>query len=234
MSPVSMKVTDIKAYENNAKNHSPDQIAKIAKSISSLGWDQPIVVWTDGTIIKGHGRFLAAKSLGMERVPVIVRSDLTEDQAAAARISDNQVAIGDFDTDLLQEEIMRLTESGEIDTGILGFSDKELDFFTGDLGDLDPSAIMDSVSTDLDTASDSGEDTTRMTAEGGLQVTKILGFSKLTSAQAQILNEVMILSEAAHLTLEKGPERLFAWLGERVADLKKARKLESEIDEAIG
>ena len=79
-------------YKNNTKTHPDSQVDKIANSIKSYGFDQPIAVDTEGVIIKGHGRLMAALKLGMKKVPVIVRADLTLIQAAASRIADNKVA----------------------------------------------------------------------------------------------------------------------------------------------
>ncbi|MCV5918272.1 ParB N-terminal domain-containing protein, partial [Escherichia coli] len=55
----------LKPYERNAKLHPPDQVRRLAATIRAHGWDQPIVVEPDGTIIKGHGRRLAAIELGL-------------------------------------------------------------------------------------------------------------------------------------------------------------------------
>jgi hypothetical protein len=71
-------IEDVHPYANNAKEHPDEQVEKIRSSIKNYGWDQPIVVDAGGEIIKGHGRRLAAKSLGMAEVPVIVREDLSE------------------------------------------------------------------------------------------------------------------------------------------------------------
>lgn len=95
----------VKPYENNVKIHEEEQVEKIAQSIKQFGFDQPIVVDKDGVIIKGHGRTEASRFLGLKKVPVLVRRDLTEEQIKAARIADNRVAISDFDTVGLQNEI---------------------------------------------------------------------------------------------------------------------------------
>ena len=65
------------SYARNPKTHPDDQIAKIAASIASFGFDQPIVVDAEGVIIKGHGRREASLLLGLTRVPVVVRNDLS-------------------------------------------------------------------------------------------------------------------------------------------------------------
>lgn len=85
-------IDSITPYDKNPKEHPPEQVARIAKSIKSFNFDQPIVVDRDRIIIKGHGRYLAAKSLGYSEVPIIVRTDMSENETRAARIADNQTA----------------------------------------------------------------------------------------------------------------------------------------------
>ena len=70
-------------YAANAKKHPPDQVRKLATAITKFGWTQPIVVAGNGEIIAGHGRRLAAIQLGLAKVPVICRRDLTKAEADA-------------------------------------------------------------------------------------------------------------------------------------------------------
>jgi ParB-like chromosome segregation protein Spo0J len=111
-------------YTNNPKEHPDEQVKKIASSIKNYGWDQPIVVDSDGEIIKGHGRMQAAERLGLDTVPVIRRDDLTDAEAKAARIADNKTAESAWDDDLLATEIETIPE---FDAETLGFDESELD-----------------------------------------------------------------------------------------------------------
>src|SRR5437899_7921424 len=54
----------------NARTHSEAQIAEIAGSILAFGFMVPVLIDTDGRIIAGHGRVLAARKLNLNRVPV--------------------------------------------------------------------------------------------------------------------------------------------------------------------
>lgn len=92
-------------YENNPR-HNDDAVEKVANSLREFGWKQPCVVDSDGVLIVGHTRLKAAKSLGMNKVPVLVANDLTPAQAQAYRIADNvsnEIATWDFD--LLSVEV---------------------------------------------------------------------------------------------------------------------------------
>lgn len=84
-------IDDITPYPNNPRNND-EAVEYVANSIREFGWQQPIVVDTDGTIIAGHTRLKAAKRLGMETVPVVVADSLTPAQVNAYRLADNKVA----------------------------------------------------------------------------------------------------------------------------------------------
>lgn len=125
----------IKPYPDNAKIHSPDQVSKIVAQIQAHGWDVPIVLEPNGTIIKGHGRYLAAKELGLVKVPCI-RTKMTEAQAKAARIADNKVSEAPWDEKLLKIDFESL-KSIDFDLSLTGFDILELDFYLGvDEGDI--------------------------------------------------------------------------------------------------
>lgn len=115
----------LKPYKRNAKNHPPEQIRMIAKLIEKHGFDVPIVVDGKGTIIKGHGRWLAAKELGMETVPVLVRADLTAAAAAEARIADNRVGEFGWDFEALVGDVVSNLKDG-FDVELTGFTLKDL------------------------------------------------------------------------------------------------------------
>lgn len=104
-------VDDLTPYPNNPKEHPEEQIDKIAGSIQEFGFTQPIVVDQNNQIIIGHGRLQAAKKIGMENVPVIERTDLTEAQVKALRIADNKVAESGFDDEMLAVELEQLDEA---------------------------------------------------------------------------------------------------------------------------
>lgn len=98
----------ITPYEKNAKKHPAKQIAQVAASIKEFGFNQPIVIDKTGVIIVGHGRYEAAKSLGLTEVPTIT-VDLTEEQAKAYRLADNKLNESEWDMNLVIEELKGLT-----------------------------------------------------------------------------------------------------------------------------
>ena len=133
-----VSIDEVYPYSNNAKEHPDEQVDKIAASIREFGWDQPIVTDLDGEIIKGHGRYRAAKRLGYDVVPVIRNEYETEAEKRAARLADNRVAESDWDSELLQNEINRLAEEN-FDLELTGFDDGELKAM---LDDVEPDISM--------------------------------------------------------------------------------------------
>lgn len=103
-------IGDITPYDRNPRLNERS-IDKVAASIKSFGFRQPILVDKDMVIIAGHTRRLAAMKLGLEEVPVIVCDDLTEDQVKALRLADNKVGESSkWDTALLVDELKDLDD----------------------------------------------------------------------------------------------------------------------------
>src|SRR5829696_7257943 len=85
-------VSELKPYGRNARTHSRRQIKQIAASIKGFGFNNPVLITDDGEIIAGHGRYEAAKLLGMDKVPTIQLSHLSEADKRAYVLGDNRLA----------------------------------------------------------------------------------------------------------------------------------------------
>lgn len=113
-------------YSGNSKIHDKAQVKKLADSIRQFGFNSPVLVDSDGTLIAGHGRLMAAKEVGLEEVPCIELGHLSEDEKRAYVIADNKLAeLSDWDEDALAAEMAALV-GAEFDTSSLGFSDKAM------------------------------------------------------------------------------------------------------------
>lgn len=111
MNIIEKRIDDLIMYENNPKIHTDEQIDKIAKSIElTKGLRQPIVIDKNNVIVVGHGRVQAAMQLGLETVPCELLDDLTEDEIRAYRLIDNEIAKGDTDWDLFNEELDKIED----------------------------------------------------------------------------------------------------------------------------
>ncbi len=167
-------IEQIKPYENNVKIHTEEQISKIAESIKKFGWDQPIVVDKNGVIIKGHGRTLAAKHLGLKVAPVLIRSDLTDDEVKAARIADNRVAMGDIDVVGLQEELR------QIDMDLDGIFDaKELKFLDVDLTEINQDMVEKNIVQEMERRDDEISENIAVLEDKDVRIGQALGFTKI-------------------------------------------------------
>ncbi len=112
-------------YARNPRQAPEAAITKVAASLKEFGFRQPIVVDEEGVILAGHTRLLAAKRLGLARVPVHVAAGLTPEQAKAFRIADNRSAQETaWDLELLPLELSELEGAG-YDLALTGFDPEE-------------------------------------------------------------------------------------------------------------
>lgn len=119
-----LPIGEIRPYKGNAKKHPPSQVEQIVDSIRQLGFNDPIAIW-HGEIVEGHGRYLAAKSLGMAMLPVIRLDELTDEQRKAYTLIHNKLTMNSgFDMDILSAE---LAEISSIDMTAFDFELPELE-----------------------------------------------------------------------------------------------------------
>ena len=122
-----VKVSDLIPYANNSRTHSDEQVLQIASSIKEFGFLNPIIIDGDNGIIAGHGRVMAAKKLGIDELPCIDASHLTEAQKKAYIIADNKLALNaGWDDEILRIEFDALKEL-DFDLELTGFSLDEID-----------------------------------------------------------------------------------------------------------
>jgi ParB-like chromosome segregation protein Spo0J len=125
MNIIQKSVKDIVPYNNNPRIND-DAVAVVVTSIKEFGFQVPIILDNNNVIIAGHTRWQAAKQLGLETVPVIVASDLSDAKAKAFRIMDNKSAeMALWDMDKLRVEIDDLSNL-DCDLSTIGFDDEEL------------------------------------------------------------------------------------------------------------
>lgn len=108
---VYMSVDDLTPYENKPRINDK-AVEYVANSIKEFGFKVPIVVDENNIIVAGHTRLKASKKLGLEQVPVIVASDLTDEKVRAFRLADNKVSeLAEWDEEKLAEEIESIERS---------------------------------------------------------------------------------------------------------------------------
>ena len=119
-------VADLIPYVNNSRVHSDEQVLQICSSIREFGFTNPVLIDEDNGVVAGHGRLMAAKKLGLEKVPCIILAGLSEAQKKAYVIADNQLSLtSSWNMEVLALEVEAL-QAEDFDLNILGFSDEEL------------------------------------------------------------------------------------------------------------
>ena len=120
-------------YVNNARTHSPKQLAKLRSSLREFGFINPVIIDRDFNVIAGHGRIAAAKEEGITEVPCVFVDYLTEAQKKAYILADNRMALdAGWDEELLRIEIESL-QGADFDVSLTGFGEDEIaDLFAGD------------------------------------------------------------------------------------------------------
>src|SRR5256885_2711860 len=129
----------LRPYPGNARSHSRKQIKLIADSIKRFGFINPIIVTDDFEVVAGHGRLQAAKSLGMQLVPVVAISSLSEADKKAIRIADNRIAeLSHWDRDILAIEYQALDDLQFENIEVTGFSLGEIDTILDEASEKKP------------------------------------------------------------------------------------------------
>lgn len=129
-----IKIKDIKPYKYNPRKND-QAIHKVAESIEQFGFKQPLVLDKDNNVVVGHTRLKAAIKLNIDKVPVLIADDLTEQQIKAYRIADNKTNdISEWDFELLAQELQDI----EMFTG---FDDDEIEDIINGLDIIDNKGV---------------------------------------------------------------------------------------------
>lgn len=126
-----LSIDDLIPYARNSRTHSDAQVTQIAASIKEFGFTNPVLIDSDGGIIAGHGRVMAARKLKQAEVPCIRLGHLTDTQKRAYIIADNKLALNSgWDAEALQIELITLNDDG-FKMDLLGFDANELNLAMG-------------------------------------------------------------------------------------------------------
>jgi DNA modification methylase len=113
-------------FENPANpRHNDAAVPHVAASLSRFGWRQPIVAKPSGEIVAGHTRYKAAKTLGMDELPV-VRFEGSDLDATAYGIADNRTAeFAEWDQPALAGLLEELRSEDSLDG--VGYTGPDID-----------------------------------------------------------------------------------------------------------
>ncbi len=135
-----IETTALSPYVGNARAHSKKQIAQVADSLRTFGFITPVVVDPQRVLVAGHARWLAAKSIGLTRIPAICADHLTPQQLRAYALADNKIAENaTWDKSLLRVELESLMNA-DLDFSITttGFCVPEIDLILHSTDTIDP------------------------------------------------------------------------------------------------
>ena len=110
-----VEIDRLKPYEKNTKIHGEEQVEKLCRSIEEFGFVNPVLIDGEMNVIAGHGRLMAAKRLGMKKVPCLYVDGLSENQRRAYIMADNRLSeYSEWNMELVAEEIGSL-ETADLD-----------------------------------------------------------------------------------------------------------------------
>ncbi len=140
---INIKTETLRPSEYNPRIMSEAEMAKLKGSILEFGLVEPLVVNKDLTIIGGHQRYEALKSLGWKEVPCVM-VDLSKEKEKVLNLALNKIqgtwdefklsevisAVGDFEmltkTGFEKEEVQLLQELLDVDVDYLTKDDKPI------------------------------------------------------------------------------------------------------------
>jgi DNA modification methylase len=132
----------LKPRLKNPRTHTSRQIKQIAASITEFGFINPVLINGSDTIVAGHARVEAAKSIGMTDVPTVRVDHLSPTQIRAYVIADNRLAEkAGWDPTLLALELQELSVQPNFDVTVTGFEMAEIDLIIGEARDSEPDQV---------------------------------------------------------------------------------------------
>lgn len=125
---IALPIEALVPNRRNARQHSRDQIDKIATSIRNFGFTAPIIVGQGNTVLAGHARLMAAKAVGLTVVPTVSLAHLSEAEQRSYMLADNKLGeLATWDDDILKFELADLASLKlDISVAELGFSTADL------------------------------------------------------------------------------------------------------------
>lgn len=123
-----VKTDSLKPYPENPNKHSETQVVMLADLIRTVGWRYPIVVSKrSGYIVSGHARWLAAKRLDLESVPIDFQDYDSENDELLQLLGDNKIP------ELAQRDInkeaaiLERLRGENVNTLLAGYKPKDLE-----------------------------------------------------------------------------------------------------------
>ena len=129
LTPRLVPVEKCKPLGRETRNHSPQQLGKLAASLERFGFVLPILTDAKQRVVAGWGLVLAAKKLGLNAVPAVYVTDLPESDLRLLRLALNRISDdASWDREVLPLEFAEILElAPQIDLEASGFEMAEID-----------------------------------------------------------------------------------------------------------
>ena len=156
----SLPIAALIAASRNPRTHTKKQVSQIARSIEAFGFVNPVLVDGDNRIVAGHGRFEAAKLLGLAHLPCLAITHLSAEELRLYALADNRLAeLSGWDVELLALEFEDLSDiAGNLELDVTGFELPAIDLMLQERSrEPDPEDVLVDESQEYDVISKSGD-----------------------------------------------------------------------------
>jgi len=121
-------ITKIIPNPRNPNRHPERQIELLAKIIKNQGWRAPITISRrSGFVVRGGGRYEAAKLLHSTEVPVDFQDYASDAEEWADLIADNRIAELAYIDETVLKDLVSEIDVGDFDMDLTGFDNESLE-----------------------------------------------------------------------------------------------------------
>lgn len=131
-------ISELKPAEYNPRKDlqpGDPEYERIKESIEEFGYVDPVIINSDHTVISGHQRIKVLKEQGHTSIDVVV-VDLDKPREKALNVALNKIT-GDWDFEKLSAVMRDLSDLGDIDVTLTGFSELEITGMLGEIPNID-------------------------------------------------------------------------------------------------
>ena len=105
------EIAELKQLGRQTRRHSPEQIDHLVSLLKAYGFVTPILVDHEKRVIDGWAVVMAAKKLGLSKIPVVCNRDLSDVKLRALKIALNKISeLSSWDDAELKLEIQEILE----------------------------------------------------------------------------------------------------------------------------
>jgi hypothetical protein len=104
-------IAELKQLGRQTRRHSPEQIDHLVSLLKAYGFVTPILVDQENRVIDGWAVVMAAKKLGLSKIPVVCNRDLSDVELRALKIALNKIPeLSSWEHAELKREIQEIFE----------------------------------------------------------------------------------------------------------------------------